>query len=99
MSNDAAAIDNDPLSVVFTLNARFGIARFFHLVAHTGGQCFGLTVGSTRGDDDPLKEGGHLFCIEHHNFLCFHIFQGIDNDALEFLGVFFGRGFVHRAGW
>ena len=99
MSHCAAAVHNDPLTIVFTFNAGFWKTRFSDLVAHAGSQGFCLTVGRTRGNDHSLKQRRDVLCVKHHNLMCLDILQRVHDGTLEFLSVFFSGGVVHRSGW
>ena len=93
-----AAVDNDPLAVVFALDAGLGKTGVAHLVAHAGGQRLGLAVRGARGDDDPLKQRGQVFGVKHLDFLGLDVLQCVHDGPLEFLDVFFGGVFGHQWG-
>ena len=95
-----AAIDNDPLPIGLALHPGLGKTGITHRVAHACRQRLGLAVGRARGHHHALKQRREVFGVEHHNVLGFHVFQRINDGALEFLYVFFGGGrSSHQAVW
>ena len=96
MGHCRTTVDNDPLTIVFTLDARFGKTVLAHLVSHARGQGLGLSIRGAAGNDHPLKEGGQVFGIEDTDVLRFDVFQSIDHHTLEFLYVFFFCSFSHE---
>ena len=89
VDDGGAAIHNDPLTVVFTLNAGFAEASFVNSIPHAHGQSAGLAVGCAGGDHHALEQSGLLLSVKHHDFLGFDVFKRIDDNALEFLDIFF----------
>ena len=89
MRDRRAAIDNDPLAVVFTLDAGLGKTGIAHRIAHTGGKCFGLAVGGAGSDDHALEKRRDVLRVKHLDILRFHVLQPVDDGALQFLDVFF----------
>ena len=71
------------------------MTRFAHLVSHVGGQRLGLTVGGPACQDHSFKQGGKMLCVVHSDLDRFDVLQGVDDDALKFLNVFFFCCFCH----
>ena len=98
MHHGLPAVHDDPLAIGLPFHARLGKARLAQRIEHAGGQCLGLPVGGARGHDDPLKQRREVLGVKHRDVLSLHIFEPVDDGALESLGVFFGGGFCgHQA--
>jgi len=92
VNHGRTAVDNDPFAVVLPFQAGFGQTCFTHLVAHTAGEGLGLPIRSACGNDDALKQGRQVFSVKYRDVLCLHIFERINDNALEFLNVFLSGG-------
>ena len=90
-----AAIDNDPFTVFFPLDARLAKTSVAYFVTNSGGQGFGLAVRGATGNDDPFKQGRQMLGVEGLDVLSLDVFQTVNHHALQFLNVFFLRGFGH----
>ncbi|MBG6114129.1 hypothetical protein IWX86_001888 [Polaromonas sp. CG_9.2] len=92
VGNGGSAVNDDPLTVVFALNAGLGKTGVAHSVAHAGSKRLGLAVGRARSNNHALKQRCDVFGIKHLNVLRLDIFKPIDNGALKFLDIFFALG-------
>ena len=91
----STAVNDDPFAVFFTFDAGFAKSGFAHFIAHTGCQGFGLAVRGAASNDDPLEQCRQMLGIEHLDVLRLDVLQTVNDDALQFLNVFFFRGFGH----
>jgi len=96
MDHSGTTVYDDPFAVVLALDAGFGKTGIPDFVTDTGGQCLGLAIGCATGNHDAFEQRGHLFGIEDHDVLGFHIFEPIDDGPLKFLNVAFGTGLGHE---
>ena len=100
MHHRLPAVDDDPFSIGLALEAGLGETSLAYRIRNAAGQCLGLTVGTARSHNDPLKQRREVFGIKHLDVLRFHVFQTIDDGPLEFLNVFFGGGgSSHQVAW
>ena len=56
-------------------------------VAHAGGQRLGLPVAGARGDDHALEQRRQVLGVEDDDVLGLHVFEAIDDGALQFADV------------
>ena len=100
MHHGLAAIHNNPFTVGFAFNARFGETSITNCITHATRERFGLAVRGARRNDHAFKQSGEVLGIEHLNVLRFDIFQTIDDGALKFMNVFFcNSGSSHQLVW
>ena len=82
-----AAVDDDPLAVFLALGAQHLHAARTHRIAHAGGQGLGLPVAGAGGDDHALEQRRQVLGVEDDDVLGLHVFQPIDDGALQFADV------------
>src|SRR5213075_2581018 len=82
-----AAVDDDPFAVVFAFGAHDAEAFVLDRIAHAGGQRLGLPVARARRDDYALEQRRQMLGVENGDVLALHIFQTIDDGALQFTNV------------
>ena len=89
------ALREDAIRTVLwsAFDAGLGEPCLLDRVAYAGGQGLGLAVGGARCHDHPFKQRRQMLGVEDLDVLRLHVFQAINDGALEFGNVFFGRGF------
>ena len=80
MDDDAAQVNQDPFTGVFTFNADDAATYFADLIPYRSGKCLGLAVGAAAGDYDAFEEAGQPGCVKHHDICGFHILEGMNSQ-------------------
>ena len=81
------AVDDDPLAVVFALGAHHREPSGLDGIAHARGKGLGLPVAGARGDDHALEQRRQVLGVEDDDVVALHVFQTIDDGALQFTDV------------
>jgi hypothetical protein len=82
-----AAVDDDPLAVLFALDAQHAHPLGLHRVAHARGQRLGLPVALAGRDDHALEQRREVLGVEDLDVLGLDVFETVDDGALEFANV------------
>ena len=82
-----AQVDEDPFARVFAFQPDHVAACFLDLVAHRGGQRLRLAVRRARHDRDAVEQAGQVRRVEQDDFLALDVFEGVDDERLQFLDI------------